>query len=363
MKLISFFLGLALIGYLHIFSIAHAAEPGEGIVFDASTGNYTVSYFVELDDGRKLLQKTFFEPVTKIDPSVKSKLLLDNGNAVLYRYTVLSGHRSQQVLSTVRLDLAGRILGIQGLPTAISQATELQIASTLDENKKALAVPLGWNGSTHSDQPELVRVSWNAVGGAGIQAGNSLSGFGFYSLDIPGVGTAQFMGNRKRVTTYAGPGPQGDVKQQFDTLKQNDFVLRNAAVPTIAVPVPFDAALQLESIRTHVATWPSKQLLDHAYAAQLDRYMAAAADAYRHNQPKVGGEQIESVRKLLDHEHRYLDHDDEDNDDTAEHKAATRLTIDRLAARVLDFDLRYVLKRTEKEHEHEHNEGARKKER
>jgi hypothetical protein len=54
-----------------------------------------------------------------------------------------------------------------------------------------------------------------------------------------------------------------------------------------------------------------------------------------------------------------LDHDDEDNEDTAEHKAATRLTIDRLAARVLDFDLRYVLKRTE----HEHEEGDRKKER
>ena len=67
------------------------------------------------------------------------------------------------------------------------------------------------------------------------------------------------------------------------------------------------------------------------------------------------------MRKLLDREHKYLDHDDEDNDDTAEHKAATRLTIDRLAARVLDFDLRYVLKRTE--HEHEHEEGDRRKER
>jgi DNA-binding FrmR family transcriptional regulator len=57
---------------------------------------------------------------------------------------------------------------------------------------------------------------------------------------------------------------------------------------------------------------------------------------------------------LLEHEHKYLDHDDEDNDDMAEQKAATRLTIDRLAARVLDFDLRYVLKRTEPE------EGERK---
>jgi hypothetical protein len=90
--------------------------------------------------------------------------------------------------------------------------------------------------------------------------------------------------------------------------------------------------------------------------------MVAAANAYRNNQPKVGREQIESLRKMLDREHKYLDHDDEDNEDTPEHKHATRLTIDRLAARVLDFDLRYVLKRTERGHEHEHGDGDRRKE-
>jgi hypothetical protein len=363
MKFISFFLSLAIIGFLQLFSIANAAEPGEGIVFDPLTGNYTVFYFVELDDGRELLQKTFFEPATKIDPSVKCKLRLDNGHAVLYRYSVSSGNRSQQVLGTVRLDLTARVLGVQELPTTITPATELQAASILDANKRTLASPLGWDGSTHSSQPGKVRVSWDAMGGKGIQPGNSLNGFGFFSLDIPGIGTAQFVGNRKRVTTYAGSGPQGDIEQQFDALKQKDFVLRNAAVPTIAVPVPFDAAVLLDSIRAHVATWPDKQLLNPAFLTQIDRNLVAAADAYRLNQPKAGREHIVSLLKLLDREHKYLDHDDEDNEDTPEHKHATRLTIDRLAARVLDFDLRYVLKQMERGHEHEHKEGDRRKER
>ena len=89
--------------------------------------------------------------------------------------------------------------------------------------------------------------------------------------------------------------------------------------------------------------------------------MVAAANAYRLNNTKAGKENIDAVRKLLAHEHYYLDHDDEDNEDTPEHKAATRLTIDRLAARVLDFDLRYVLKRMDSGHEHDHEEGDRRK--
>ncbi len=142
---------------------------------------------------------------------------------------------------------------------------------------------------------------------------------------------------------------------QLAKLAQNDFVPRKAAVPAIAVPTPFDAAVLLDRIRTEIQTWPGKQLIDATYAAQLDRNLVAAATAYRNNQLKAAKEQIEALRKLLAKEHYYLDHDEEDNDDSAEHKAATRLTIDRLAARVLDFDLRYVLMRTE--HEREHGEG------
>lgn len=65
MNIKSILLNLALFGSLQFFSIANAAEPGEGITFDPLTGNYTVSYFVELDDGRKLLQKTFLSQQPK----------------------------------------------------------------------------------------------------------------------------------------------------------------------------------------------------------------------------------------------------------------------------------------------------------
>ena len=341
MNIKTILLNLTLFGCLQFSSIINAAELGEGIAFDPLTGNYTVSYFVELDNGSKLLQKTFFEPSTKIVPSVKSKLRLDAGNAVLYKYTVSSGHSSQQVLGTVRLDLTARISGVQELPTTITAATEMQAASVLDANIRALTTPLEWVGSTHSNQLGKVRVSWNAMGGTGIQPGNSLTGFGFSSLDIPGIGTAQLVGNRKRVTTYAGGGPQGDVKQQFDALKQKDFAPHNAAVPTIAVPTPFDPAVTLERIQTHMHTWIGMKLLDATFSAQLDLSFRAAIDAYRLGQRETGKKAIEKMRELIKQQQPDADKE------TATSIRTTTLPalIDLLAARILFFDLSYVTER------------------
>jgi hypothetical protein len=359
MKIKSIFLSLIFFGAILLTGRSNAAVPGEGIVFDSSTGNYTVSYFVELDDGSKLLQKTIFEPATQIDPLVQSKFRLEETNRILYRYAVSNGSRSRQALDTIRFVFNSPIFGNQDIPENISPATEGQVALILDANTKALVTPLGWGSGIFPSNKGGVRVSWNSINHGGIQPGNSVAGFGFTSTDIPGLGTVEFEGLRKRRITYAGDGPQGEVKQQLSALRQKDFVPRNAAVPTIAVPTPFNAAVLIDRIRTHVATWSGMQLLDSAFAAQLDRSLVAAANAYRLNNSKAGRENIESVRKLLEHEHRFLDHDDEGNDDTEERKAATRLTIDRLAARVLDFDLRYVLMRTE----HEHEESDRRKER
>jgi hypothetical protein len=186
-----------------------------------------------------------------------------------------------------------------------------------------------------------------------------LNGFGFISQSLPDMGVAKFTGARKFSNGYGGEGPHpdSDIAKQIEALEDNDFVPRNAALPTIAVPVPFDAAVLLDRIRAHVATWPGKQLADPAFAAQLDRYLLAAADAYRLNNTKAGREHVETLRRMLAKAHPDVDHDDEDDDDGEERKHATRLSIDRLAARVLDFDLRYVLKRME----HEHKEGERKK--
>lgn len=352
---------------LSIVSMAYGLS-GESIVLDPTTGNYVINYLGLDDSGSSnvptIPRQAIFVPATKIDPIVGSVFRLRETD-IAYSYRVRNGSNSSQSLASFIIDPVSDIVSSSPLPKH-RQDISVGAIEQLDKiGRAALSTPRNWDGIVWTSDAGGLRIAWGTSlpkASAGLFSGSSQDGFGFSSKDIPGIGVVQFRG-RTPVFGFVDEGPIGDIKKQLSNLKKNNYVPRNAAIPTIAVPTPFDAAVLLDSIRTHVDTWPSKQLLDPAFAAQLDRYMVAAANAYRSNQPRAGKENIESVRRLLEHEHKYLDHDDEDNDDTAEHKAATRLTIDRLAARVLDFDLRYVLKRTEKEHEHDHDEGDRKKDR
>jgi hypothetical protein len=369
-KLAGIKLGVFLVAMLTAI-MAHA-YPGESIVRDPATGDYIITYWnTDLDPPG--LETTTFVPATKIVPTMQSRFSADGAGSIVYRYTVASGVQSKQVLGQIILDPVDSVIGTRSSrgmrvgTVAESAARKLVVKA----NKAALSTPAGWDGSVAFGAGERadssVRIGWDPTynlalekDGEGIKPGSAVRGFGFSSNALPGIIAAELSGDSP-VHGWSGEGPPEDsaILQQLNEIEAHDFVPRNVAVPTIAVPEPFDAALLLDRIRTHVATWPGKQLLDPAFAAQLDRYMIAAADAYRLNNAKAGKENIKAIRKLLEHEHQYLDHDDEDNDDTAEQKAATRLTIDRLAARVLDFDLRYVLKRTE----HDHEETERKKER
>ncbi len=344
--------GIAIIVCVLLFplGVAVALEPGESIVLDPVTGNYKLTYSDEQDDGSKILSHGTFFPATKIVPTINSKFNLDETGAVIYSYSVGSGAQSRQILRTVRFDLTGKVVGSQDLPTDIQTSTVAHAFAVLEANSLALATPGGWRGAISADKNGASRISWHPVDStAGIPPKGHVKGFGFSSQSLPGLSAAKFEGKREAINGFSGggPDPDSDISKQIQALYQNDFVVRNAAVPAIAVPSPFDAAVTLERIQTHVHTWIGLKLLDATFSSQLDRYLAAAADAYRRNQPKVAKEDIEKVREMLKKEHQDLGRDEEHESEKSQEKNDDRKSalIDRLAARVLDFDLKYVMKR------------------
>jgi hypothetical protein len=330
--------------------IAYALEPGEGIALDPVTGNYVLTYFEVLDDGSKVLAHDTFVPATKIIPAINSKFHLDEVGKVNYSYSISSGAQSRQLLRTVRFDLINKIVGSQDLPINMQTATEAQVAAVFEANKLALITPSGWRGAISTNQSGASRISWHPVDSkAGIQPNGYQKGFGFASQRLPGLGVAQFEGTTGAHNGFSreGPDPSSDISKQIQALYQNDFVTRNAAVPTIAVPTPFDAAVTLERIQTQMHTWIAMQLLAPAFSAQLDRSFQSAISAYRLNQPKVGKQQIEAMRALIKKEQPDLSRDEEHESDKSQENNDDRKSalIARLAARVLDFDLKYVMKR------------------
>ena len=346
--------------------------PGEGIVRDPVSGNYTATYWSEDDDGKDWQETAVLKTATKIDPTVRSTFKHADGWSIRYSYTIKNGSAAKQAINNFDLD---------GLPmyvvllntTPLLGSGNVVLMESLDSS---LLVPNSkWSGFGGRDGQALnigwLYESWDYSTkshntAAGIQPGETASGFGYASPDLPGVFVAKLTGNTSyHHFDYTGPSPdpyKSDIGKEMAKISNNDFIPRNVAAPLIIIPNQYDAAIVLDRIRTHVATWPAKQLVDSVFASQLDRYLGAAAESFRLNQPKAGKEHIDTIRKMLAKEHRHVDNDDEDDDDSPEHKHATRLTIDRLAARVLDFDLRYVLKRTERGHEHEHGDGDKRKE-
>lgn len=359
------------------------AHAQEGIVYSPATGDYTISYPAYNEDTGNYdagLSETTFIPATKIAPVIRSSFRLAHKDRIAYRYAVANGKTAKAAITSISLrDIPNLIAGEMRDRLDMTRAEFAVIHSAI---VRAMSAPPGWNSGTTRDYDNVAisNIYWDAeslrwvnsipkkLDKYGIQPGSEVSGFGFTSLDLPGIIQAELTGGGSG-SVYADEGPDEEsaIYAQLEQIRNNDFVPRAAAVPMIAVPVPFDATVVLDRIQAHLKTWvdmpaigysgdPHLQqkifLIDASYAAQLGRHLSAAADAYRRNQTRTGKEYIETVREMLEDEHKDLEHDDGENERAGknkEHSTSRRALIDRLAARVLDFDLKYVLERMDKD--------------
>ena len=324
-------IGRAAVGLFFCLVCSAPKAQEEAIVLDPSTGNYVINYRgFNLDTGTRSWQRVIFVPATKIDPVAKSRFKLTDQGLVAYHYKVKNASTSQQALS--------------GFRALVSQA-----------NRTSQVVPQGWRGSVVPDRNTTnMRLNWSysrQQAGDGLKPGNSQSGFGVESSDLPGVGMLRLRGATPTLA-FPDEGPSQELSDKLDELSSpdSDSVPRLAAIPRIPNPTPFNAAVVLGSIQQHVKTdMVSMQLIDPALLAPVDRGLTQAiAAAQGGNTPSLLHE-IMNLRQLLKQEHADVDKDDDgDRDDDDKNKAAKR-QIDKLAARVLDFDLKYVERRVKGE--------------
>jgi hypothetical protein len=216
--------------------------------------------------------------------------------------------------------------------------------------------PAGWVGDITLDHGagSGFIVGWSFWRGegpweAGLKHGVSVSGFGFDSKDLPGIGKIAFWAAVPPGQSFPDEGPnEGPICDEFDRILDNNFVTRISAVPRISVPVPYDAATVLSGIQQHIKTdMLSMQLIDPVFATQLDPWFTAAIDAAKRGNTEGVRYQLKELRKLLKQEHADADKEDEGDDIEEEKEKKPAGRIDKLAARVLDFDLKYVEKRLE----------------
>jgi len=326
-----------------------SAVEDESIIFNQTTGNYLINHYSPLD---KKFEQLIFIPATKINPTLSSKLKLEE-SVVHYEFKLVSGQDSQQNIVHIILDPVSSVTS--SLPDIPLNAPPGKIMGDMISVANYFDTPKPWLASlAYSDGQMSFRVGWRTLVAQGMNPGGQAI-FGFNSHDLPGIIQAEIFGYAPDSQDIDGeeiPDSPKDAGEdpfwkQYFSLLQNNYVPRLAAVPVIAVPDPFDPVALLGSIQSEMHKWIGKNLLDTAFSMQLDRYFQSAIDAYRLNQPKIGKQQIKAMRELIKKEQPDMDRDEEHESDKNHEKNDDRRSalIDRLAARVLDFDLAYVTKR------------------
>lgn len=321
-----------LIGILagSLLTVSFVAAAEDSIVVDPNTGDYIITYRIKRAGETT---RVVFVPATKIDPGVKWDIKISGNkpDVFLYRYRFKNGHTSRQYLEGARLTASNAI-------------------------PDSATPPAGWDSTVYPDSSSSTSfVSWffkgNDIGG--LKIGTSLGGFEFKSMDLPGVGDMEFFGSAPAGQAFPGEGPRSSspIRAQFDEITDHNFVSRNSAVPRINVPSPFDAAVVLTGMQKHVnQDLITMKLIDPAFASQLDSLFQNAISAAKGGNTVALKGNLKDLRRLLKSEHADVDKDDEDwdkEDDGKDKKNDKTRLIDKLAAKVLDFDVKYILKHLE----------------
>lgn len=300
----------------------------EGIVLDEKTGNYLVVYKDYLDTWNEVR----FEPATKIDPTLKSKFKLsDSGNTVIYQYKLRNGPKAKQ---DIRMFL--------------THVSNINPGSPID--------PPGWDGRafpTFTDSNLLL--SWTyedkdakVLPLRGLAPGKAADGFKVESNDLPGVVVMKIKGNARHTTWLAHqPNIDTPVGQHVALLEAMDHVPELAAAPVIPVPTPFDAAVVLTAIQKHLTQeLVRRKLVEPSLAGQLDQLFQTAIMAAKGGNTVALKSHLKALRQLLKNQYGEIDKEDDDRDDDEDvDKNYVKARDKKLAAKVLDFDLKYIQRR------------------
>ncbi len=325
--LVALLLSLPVIGQQEIV----VQEGDDRILYDKTSGDYHIIYRGYTGE----LYEAVFVPATKINPEVKTRFRVNKNWKILYIYHLRNKRDSQQSIISFVIPSASYVISEKPAKYGIQE----------------IAAPAGWEGVAVGDSK--ARVSWlytNLVQiSDGLKPGEKQKGFEVLSKDLPGIDFVELSGGVP-IRSFYEEGPMTDtVSKKLNELQLNDFVPRPAAVPKIPVPTPFDAAAVLTRLKQHLnEDLVSMKLIEPVFAAALDRWLEAALEAIRVGNTVGVRANLKQFRKLLKGVHHDVDKEhEEDRDEEEDEAPETRLTtpIAKLAARVLDFDAKYVLQR------------------
>lgn len=143
---------------------------------------------------------------------------------------------------------------------------------------------------------------------------------------------------------------------KVDEIEAQDYLLVPVLAPVIPVPNPYNGAELARRLKAHVQTWLKYGHINADVLTRLNRQFDVLIPALEMNNKPAVRAAVAAMRKEgSDHQRELGDdkagEDDDEHDSTAlprtpaQRIATPALTLDRVAARALMFDLRYLMDR------------------
>uniref|UniRef100_C6BL14 Uncharacterized protein n=2 Tax=Ralstonia pickettii TaxID=329 RepID=C6BL14_RALP1 len=318
--------------FLAVGALTHgeAALSQESITRDTATGDYTISYYASDDNGNQMLRQIVFVPSTKVRPAIRSEFEARHGGNIVYRYALKNGANAPQAIQVFTLD---PVTGVKTQAVAPGKRAVHGEIST----------PQPWTVLTAGKNGDSIRVVWRYPGAGGLWATQVQPGFGFESTSLPGIVAAGVAGNAPNFPGLGEDGfdPESALGRQLQQLVMHDYVDVWVAAPAISLTNPVNPTAVLTQLKTQVASWPSQKLIDQNVAATLDSQFQAALAALAQGNTQQAIQALRAARQMVSPFHR--EGQDEDEGPAEERRKEYGNKSSALAARVLQFDLRFLL--------------------
>jgi hypothetical protein len=366
---ISFHLFLIAIALVLLTRVA-PAQSQDSATYDPIRGTWQLYY--QNPETDQWTQKTYI-PSNQVTPDIRSEVSWRNGQ-FQYEYNIRNTQTAKQFIGSLEVWSLPLVIEPTTLPalTATHEQSELrglQIDARYEARrafeKSIVRSPAGWNGGLRLDKDAgKTSIVWNVgirdTDSEGIKPGQRQSGFGITRPELPGVARFKVEGRNPEPWIPDQLPDTSFWNQKVQEIRSQDYILSSVIAPVIQVPAPYSGSELARRLKTHVNTWVkyghvSQPMLDKINL-QFDQLIPSLENR---NKRQVRETFIHMLTAIFrEHPGMHLGHSLEDEDKhnsksfsrIAERGNLNSPNIDRLAARVLVYDLFYILVRMEMGH-------------
>jgi len=348
------------------------AQAQDSAVFDAQQNAWKLYY--QDPETAQWVNKMYVQQ-NAIKPSVKSAVQV-SGSQYVYRYRVSNRRDAKQAIDLFRIWGIPLVYAIPNLPPVTAsiktdndkwtQQNWVQLTAKRNFESSVVKAPKGWSAGLRVDEKDG-QTSFVWTPGLkdsdpdGIFPGKKQDGFMVIRPELPGIARAKLTGSTEEPWGLDNLPNTPYWNQKIDEIQDLDYVLVPVLAPVIPVPNPYNGAELARRLKTHVQTWLKYGHINADVLTRLNRQFDVLIPALEINNKQSVRATVVAIRKECADRHQDLGDDkvEEDDDEhesaalprtTLQRSAAPALPLDRVAARVLMFDLRYLMDRMDSVH-------------